>query len=114
MFSKKYRLSKQKDFEKIFKAGQFINGQFIFLKNLKNKLEYSRFAFVVSSKISKKAVIRNKIKRRMRDIAQRCFQEIKPGYDIIITAKPGIDSVDYNKINQELIGLFKKASLINV
>ena len=86
--------------------------QFIFLKILKNNLNDSRFGFIVSNKISKKAVERNKIKRRLRDIVRRSLSETKSGYDIIIEAKPGIEKLGYNEMKAGLLGLFKKAGLL--
>ena len=108
MLAKKFRLTKQNDFNKILKTGRFISGRFIFLKTLKNNFDFSRFTIVVSVKISKKAVVRNKIKRRMRAIAQNNYEKIRPGYDIMIMTKPGIDALEYCEIEKELIDLLHK------
>ncbi|MAG45007.1 ribonuclease P protein component [bacterium] len=108
MFAKKHRLTKQKDFEKVFKTGRLIFGRFLFLKILKNSLKYSRFAFIVSNKISKKAIIRNKIKRRMRAIVKKHFNEIKLEYDIIIIAKSGIETLGYEDLDNAIYSLIRK------
>ena len=60
---KKNRLKKKKDFEEVFKKGKAVRGNFLFVRYLKNSLQFPRFAFVVSSKVSKKAVARNRIRR---------------------------------------------------
>ena len=112
MLSKKNCLKKQNDFKKAFKYGKYLASEFIFLKFLNNDLNDSRFGFIVSSKISKKAVERNKIKRRLRNIVRRSLDKIKIGYDIIVMTRPGIKTLKYDEIKVELLELFKKANLL--
>ena len=112
MLNQKYRLKKKSDFDIVFRKGQAITGRFIFLKIIKNQLDNSRFGFIVSLKVSKKAVIRNRIKRRLREIIKKKIKDIKTNYDIIILAKPEIISKDYKEIEKEIILIFKKASLL--
>lgn len=111
MLSKENRLRKRKDFDNIFKNGKAKTGRFIFLKFLKNGLNVSRFGFIVSLKIAKKAVVRNKIKRRLRQVIKNNINKIKPGFDMVITAKPEIVNKNYqeikNELENELENLFK-------
>lgn len=96
---------KKKDFDNIFKKGKAIPGKFIFLKVLKNNLDNNQFGIIVSTKISKKAVIRNKIKRQLREIIKQT--NIKIGFDIVIVTKPEIVNKNYQEIKNELEDLFK-------
>ena len=66
MLPKTNRLTKKKDFENVFKKGKGIKGDFLILRFVGNKTKTCRFGIVVSKKISKKATVRNKIKRRIR------------------------------------------------
>jgi ribonuclease P protein component len=68
MLLKENRLKKKKDFERVFSQGRNLKGDFLFFKTINNKLEDNRIGFIVSKKVSKKAVERNKIKRRLREI----------------------------------------------
>ena len=96
---------KKKDFDNIFKKGKAIPGKFIFLKALKNNLNNNQFGIIVSTKISKKAVIRNKIKRQLREIIKQT--DIRPGFDIVIVTKLEIINKNYQEIKNELEDLFK-------
>lgn len=96
---------KKKDLEAVFKKGKTKTSKLVFLKILKNNLDNNRFGIVVSKKISKKAVNRNKTKRRLREIIRQAH--IKPGFDIIIIAKPEIIDKNYQDIKNELEDLFK-------
>ncbi len=107
MLPRENRLKKKKDFDKVFKKGKTIAGKLIFLKYLKNKLKINRFGFVVSLKLSKKAVIRNRIRRQLREITRCNLFNIKPGFDVLIIAKPEIINKDYQDIKDELEDLFK-------
>jgi len=110
MLPKINRLKKDKDFEKTFKRGQGFKQGFLYIKIVKNNLDTSRFAFVVSKKFSKKAVIRNKMRRRLSEIVKTKLLEVKKGMDIIIVVMPGAEN-DFQKLEETLNKLFKKAKL---
>ncbi len=113
MLLKKYKLRKKNDFKYVFENGKYQNNSFIRLKIVKNnQIEISRFGFMVSSKISKKAVERNKIRRRLERIVQLNIRKIKTGFDVIILAKPEINKKDYMEIQKDLVNLFTKINLI--
>ena len=82
------------------------------MKYIKNNLDYSRFGIIVSLKVSKKAVIRNKIKRRIRAILKENLFNIVQGYDFMILTKSGIEGLDYSQIKNKLLKLFQKQNLI--
>ena len=107
MLPKKYRLNKRKDFENVFKNGKFFYNQYVTVKYLKNELDLPRLAFVVSNKISKKAVERNKIKRRLRAIFYTSLKEVRPGLDYIIIVKAAIKEVSFMEMKESLNSLFK-------
>lgn len=98
---------KTKDFDNVFKKGKTIANKFVFLKVVKNNLDITRFGWIVSTKISKKAVIRNKIKRQLREISRENLSNIKPGFDIAIVVKPKILDKSYQEIKHELENLFQ-------
>jgi ribonuclease P protein component len=112
MIAKKFRLSLKKDFDAILKSrNKFYSYDFV-LKYSKNTLSHSRFAIVISKKVSKRAVDRNTIKRRVSEIIRLNMSSIKNGFDIMIFAKSGAVQIDYQKINQEIDFLLKKAMLL--
>ncbi len=112
MLAKQYRLKKNKDFELTFKKGEALNGRFLFLKLRINNLEISRFGFVIGKKVSNKAVIRNKLKRQLREIIRNNLSNIKSGFDIIIIVKPGIVDRDCREVEEEAMELLGRAGLI--
>jgi len=103
MLQKINRLTKKKDFESIFKSGKGKKEKFLILRFKKNDLPESRFAFVVSLKVSKKAVIRNKIRRRLSEAVRLDLDKIKKGHDFVFVALPGIENQSYEEIKKNVL-----------
>ena len=112
MLAKENRLRKQNDFEAVFKTGRYLRGIFLSLKAAKNNLPQSRFGIIVSAKVSKKAVIRNKIKRRLRHIIYRRLPEMKEGFDVAVIAAPAAAEKTFAEIAAELNNLLEKGKLL--
>ncbi|MBL7156084.1 MAG: ribonuclease P protein component [Candidatus Pacebacteria bacterium] len=112
MLYKENRLRLKKDFEKVFKNGKGFHQDFLFLKLLGNDKKQTRVGFVVSKKISNKAVIRNKVKRRLREIIRDQITEINQGFDIVLVALPGLEEKDFSEIKNMVNNLLNKAGII--
>ena len=106
----KNRLSKKRDFDTVFKKGKATKGSFLFIKIAENNQQISRFGFVISSKVSGKAVIRNKISRVLADFIRIIMHKIRTGYDIIVIIKNGI--VDSDKLRDDLENTLVIAKII--
>lgn len=112
MLLQENRLKKRKDFEKVLKEGKGFKQDFLFLKIIKNNLENTRFAIIVSQKVSKKAVIRNQLKRRLREILRKKIPTIKKGLDGIFIAQPGLEKRSFQELEETITILLKKANLL--
>jgi len=112
MLSKKNRLKKKKDFEYVFKKGKSFKENFLILKIVENHLGQIRFGFVVSQKISKKASLRNKIKRRISESVRLKIGKLKKRIDGILITLPEIEKKDFWKIDETIEKLFKKAKIL--
>ena len=110
MFKKTNRITKRKDFETIFRKGKVF-----FSKNLTIKYKaggnLARFAIVVSTKVSKLAVKRNRLRRILREVIKTSLNELMPG-DYIVMAKPSILMTTPAIYREELLGLLTKMKAI--
>lgn len=113
MLAKENRLKKKKDVENVWKKGKSFRTGLLSLKTLKNNQTAGRFAFAVGTKVSKKAVVRNKLKRRLREITRRRLSHIKPGIDVMLIALPGLENKDFQQTEETTNKLFKKAGITN-
>lgn len=105
------RLKKKKDIEKAFKKGQVFREDFLTVKIVKNDLSRTRFVFVISKKVSKKATARNKMKRRLSEIVRFKLPKMKKGFDAILLASPNGIAKSDQEIERLINKIFSKASL---
>lgn len=107
---KKFRLHTNKEFENLFKQKKSFYTANLIIKAAKNDLDFSRVGIIVSTKVSKRAVDRNKVKRRIREIMRLLYNTVKPGFDILVIAKKPILEKNYQQIEEEVkkgLGFFK-------
>ncbi len=102
MLSVKHRLTKDKEFDNVFKKGSSSYGKIFGTKAVANKHDYNRFGIIISSKVSKQATVRNKIKRQIRAIVKEHLNSSKAGLDIIIICLPEVVEAGYEDIKKNL------------
>ncbi|MCX6731554.1 MAG: ribonuclease P protein component [Candidatus Parcubacteria bacterium] len=105
MLAKKNRINK-KLFEEIFKRGKIFSSPNLSLKIAPTTEKQSRFTFVVSSKVAKRAVDRNKIKRRARNIVRKFLPEIKKQINAIIFFRKGAGKMTFSELEKEINDIF--------
>jgi len=96
MFPKNQRITEKKDFDLIFKKGKALNSPFLTVRILKNNLSMQRFAVLVSKKVSKKAVDRNKIKRILRESVKQKIKLFPAGSDAVLYVHPKFSGLSFN------------------
>lgn len=74
---------------------------------------YSRFGISISQKVSKRAVVRNRIKRQLRSALRQLLPELVPGWDVVIVVYPDAQECDYLQFLQQLKQLLAKARIIH-
>lgn len=77
----------------------------------RNRTGESRVGFSVSKKIGK-SVVRNRVKRRMREAVTPLLPQLKTGYNLIFIAREGIVDAPFLSIGASLRTLINKADLI--
>ncbi|MBI4427326.1 MAG: ribonuclease P protein component [Candidatus Magasanikbacteria bacterium] len=126
MLPQENRLKHMKDFDILFKESGFFVGKFITAKIWKINLEkYPRrkymtddlkIAFVVSVKVSKSAVKRNRIKRQMREVVRLLLKDgkLKTGFHVSVMAKPGVVGAEYGEIEKDINFVLGKAGVMKI
>jgi ribonuclease P protein component len=102
-------LSKSTQFDIVYDGGKSWAGSEIVLKALPNELDTSRFGFVVSRRLGK-AVVRNRVKRRLREIARQT--RVSPGWDIILIARFPAARAEYKTLEKSVRKLLLRAGII--
>jgi ribonuclease P protein component len=117
MLKKKFRLSSNKDIKAVLKRGRAIYTPILMFKYLPNQQRCSRFGLVVSNKVSKKATVRNLIKRRVRAQIGEALQNFKKSFDVVVLVSPKIINAKLKlaspiRLRDELNYAFKKIGLL--
>jgi len=107
MLSKINRLRNDKEIKRVLAGGKGYRDGFLFLKSAKNNLEAARFAFIVSKKTAKKAVLRNKIKRRLTEAVRKKIPELKTGFDAVVIAQKGIENKTFQETKENIERLLR-------
>jgi ribonuclease P protein component len=71
------------------------------------------FGISISKKVSKKAVVRNRLKRQIKAVIRNYLQGIEAGWKIVIVVKPKAIECKYEHFLRELEELLKQAKIIN-
>jgi ribonuclease P protein component len=108
-----YRLRRYDDFWQVRKNGKCKADKLAVLCVLENNLSHNRFGFVVGKRIGK-AVRRNRIRRRMREVVRLRIPQIDIGYDLVFIARAPIEKASYKEIEGSLVGLLGRAGLLEV
>jgi ribonuclease P protein component len=73
----------------------------------------TRFGISISQKVSKKAVIRNRIKRQIRSAIRELLPHLSPGWKVVIVVRPSAVECKYEHFLRELKQLLVKAKIVN-
>ena len=101
-------LKKKNRLKKITGAiGKTINTPLFNLKISESGEEETKFGFVVSKKVSKKAVLRNKTKRVLQEAAREVLDTMTTGKNIIIYAKTTFTYKDTEEVKKNILDNIK-------
>ena len=102
-------LTGKAQFELVYEKGRSWAAREIVIRALPNGLDSNRYGLTVSRRVGK-AVVRNKIKRRLREILRHI--NLPPGWDIIIIARNPAASADFTTLGRSVGKLLIRAGLI--
>jgi ribonuclease P protein component len=112
-----HRLKHRQDFQAVYGKGKRYHGSHLILITLENSPQdtplASRFGLSISKKVSKKAVVRNRLKRQIRAVIRQLLPEIASGWRVIIVIRPSPTECNYERFLRELKQLLVKANIIH-
>ncbi len=111
MLSKTHRLSKNGSFNYVYRNGTPVYAKDLTLLYVPSSTDSVRVGFSVNNKIGK-AVVRNKLKRRLRAIAAEFIPRLS-GCQCVFVAKKGLEEVSFADLHALVEKLFVKSGLVN-
>ncbi|MGB3693198.1 MAG: ribonuclease P protein component [Spirulinaceae cyanobacterium] len=111
------RLRHRKDFQQVYRQGIRCSGHYLTLRawqeDSQTEITPSRFGISISKKVSKKAVIRNRIKRQIKGAIRELLKQISPGWQVVLVVKPEARGCEYEHFLRELEKLLTKAEVLH-
>lgn len=104
-----HRLRKGPEFDRAYREGTVTSGPLIVLRVVPNGQDVTRWGFAVGKRISKRAVVRNRIRRRLREAARA--MDVPEGYDVVVTARNGTIEASYAALSKALGRAVGRAAL---
>ena len=104
--NKEYIIRKNEEISLIVKTGNKKVTKFFIIYYINNDEAKNMYCISVSKKLGK-AYVRNKIKRRAKNIIDNNKNTIQNGYDYVIIVRKGILELTYKDMEKELLKLIK-------
>ncbi len=105
-----FSLKQNSDFQRLYRKGKYAATSTLVLYWRPNRLGYSRLGITASTKLGH-AVVRNKIRRRIREIYRHHEAELREGIDLVVVARAQAPQVDYWKLDRDFQKLSKKLGI---
>ena len=97
-------------FQRLYRSNGQANG-YLVLYARKNRLDRNRVGITVSKKLGK-AHIRNRVRRRFREVYRLNEDACLPGWDIVIVARSRAIDADFGKLTAAFLQLAGKAGFL--
>ena len=103
------RLTRAEDFAAVRRGGRRWSDNLLLLRAQPNGLKVSRYGFSVGRKVGN-AVVRNKIKRKLREAAAR--SGVPGGWDLLIVARNEAPSANFDQLSNSMANLLRRAGVV--
>lgn len=120
-FGRERRLRSQADFARVRKEGRTVSGTFLMLGYARRARggdaagvqppALTRVGFTVGKRVGN-AVMRNRVRRRLREVMRRRWQAIAPAWDLVVVARPPAGSAESVALARELDMLLSRAKVL--
>jgi ribonuclease P protein component len=117
---KPHRLRRRQDFQQVYQYGKRHQQVHLTLRSLQHLLKSTtenlpatRFGISVSKTVSKKAVVRNLLKRQVKAALRQLLPQIASGWSVVIGVRPSAQGCEYAEILRELEQLLASAGIID-
>jgi ribonuclease P protein component len=102
------RLVRSADFDRVRKMGRSWAQPLLVLAADRNDLDRARFGFVVSRRVGN-AVVRNRVKRRLREAMRRHLPQVPPGWDVVIVARQASAEARFSDLEAAIVQALDRA-----
>lgn len=99
-------IKKYRDFKKAYDQGRSFGNRNLVLYVRKNGTKETRLGITISKKTGN-AVVRNKIRRQVKEIYREFFPKIKDGYDLVLIIRKNVCHISFAKLKSAFDHILK-------
>ncbi len=103
-------LRRRADFEQVFGSGRFLGSRVLAIRFLEHGQGPTRVGFAVGKKLDKRAVVRNRARRRLREALRRL--PMRDGYDLVVLARRRALTDEFASVAADARALMRRAGLL--
>ena len=111
MVDSRCTLKKNSDFRRLYSKGQSAVNPYVVVYCRRNREKVNRLGYTVSTKLGH-AVVRNRTRRRLREVYRLNEQRFLPGYDIVVVARTRAVEAPFDALTASYLALAKKAGIL--
>ena len=104
-------LKKNSDFRRLYTKGKSAATPYLVVYCRKNRRDHNRTGYTVSTKLGH-AVVRNRVRRRLREIVRLNTSAVKPGYDLVLVARSRAVEAEYKQLERAYLTACRKLGLL--
>ena len=104
-------LKQNSDFRRVYARGKSAVSPCAVVYCRKNRLDHNRAGYTVSTKLGH-AVVRNRVRRRLREIVRLNNAALKPGFDLVLVARSRAVGAEYKKLERAYLTACDKLGLL--
>lgn len=105
------RLTQPADYARMRKAGKAYRHRLLLLSVLPNQLAHNRYGLVTGKRLGG-AVVRNRVKRHLREALRLRHPDLVAGYDLVLVAHPALVGQPFSALQQAVDDLLRQAGLL--
>lgn len=111
-FGPELRLKKRREFLSLQSTGRKIHARHFLFFFSSSSTTTSRIGITITTKVEKRAVLRNKLRRRIREIFRHLTAQITPPMEMVVIARNDSCDLPFNELEREILYAIRKAGYL--
>ena len=111
MVDSRCTLKKNSDFRRLYSKGQSAVNPYVVVYCRRNREKVNRLGYTVSTKLGH-AVVRNRVRRRLREIYRLHEDSFCPGWDIVVVARSRAVDAPFDRLTASYLSLAGRAGIL--